>query len=150
MLTRLLKWLGLHDGGVVLPDSPLFMGGVVMKPAEEVQEKPVRKYSERIIAGMGSGDSSDVNTYAMADRLGMRKGTPLPRMNDRIAIETQEALSLSVALDVSAKPIDINAVADVMDKKYIRDLETGKLALKDGLPVPDPNIGKPTPDSKPK
>lgn len=124
-----------------------------LAPAEVVQEKPVRRHQERIIAGMGSGDSSDINTYAKFDALPeaekakIRARSQLPRMRDRKTFGANDMIEMEQLLEKQSlesppKPIDANTIADVMDKKYVRDMKTGKLVLKDGLPMPDPNLGK--------
>lgn len=149
MLTWLARLFGFARGGAFDVHGgfgPLgeFHGvGERVVPTEAVQEKPVRRYQERIIAGLGSGDTSDINTYALADKLGMRKGTPLPRMRDRVmlnGIAPMDSAGTRDGLGDNPIPIDANAIADVMDHAYTRDPETKKLVLKDGLPVPDPKL----------
>lgn len=113
-----------------------------LPPTEAVRVMPVRRYGERIIAGMGSGDSSDVNTYAMADRLGMRKGTPLPKMKDRTVTKVDlDGIGAAVAQQAEGEgmPINAGAIADVFDRAYDRDPDSKKMKLKDGLPEPGPN-----------
>jgi len=108
-----------------------------------VQQKPMKQYQERIIAGMGSGDSSDVNTYAMADRLYGKDRKYNMRDHTKIIRGLREgAIGSEIPGEDATKPIDAHAIADTFDRAYTRDPKTKKLKLKKGLPTPDPKLGQ--------
>ena len=107
-------------------------------PSEAVQMKPMRQHQERIIAGMGSGDSSDFNTYAKADALGISYDGKSRKYNMRDHTRLVRGTAEVMPEEGKGQEISAHAIADTMTRAYDRDPVTKKLKVKDSVPLAEP------------
>lgn len=124
----------MNAEGAVQPVAPLERRAVehrIDHRLADPEQERVLKPGHRVVAGMGSGDSSDINTYANGydgtkhNKYNMRDHTKLLVGGAISKAEREESVRQT---ETNMAPV--KGVTEVMDKHYETDPKTGRTVLK--------------------